>query len=104
MPSQEQNVDDRCRKVAKQIRKVIFKEFGPPEKMSEAEMDACMRTMIAIYTGELIEFAARFCKDVPVREGCIRMVDAMLNSNVEEVARLKGRADRREYLVGETEH
>ena len=98
MPSQEHNIDARCRKVAGQFRKLIFKEFGEPSKMTEADMDACMRTIVTIHVGELVDFAARFSTGMTVREGCIHLIDAMIAANPDEIAKITGTASRLDYL------
>lgn len=97
-----EGIDERCRRVATEMRQVIFREFGEPEKMDETAMNDCIRTIIAIHAGELVDFAARFASPGrPVRDACIHMIDMMIEGNAEEVARLLGRANQREFLLGE---
>lgn len=89
------DLDERARRVGYEMRQCLFREFGEPSAMTEAEMDDVLRTMVAIHTGEVIEFAARFCYPrKSVRQGCIAMIDLMLEHNKEEIDKLKGNPDR----------
>ncbi len=94
------HTDERLRRIVAAQRDAFFEEFGPLDDMSEAEMGDCIRSLVAIHAGELIEIAARFGKR-PIRETVIDFIDAMMKSNPTEIARLVGHDDPITYLSGE---
>lgn len=93
--------DAKLRDVASKMRDVFFEEYGHPNSMSPSQMDECIRSLVAIHCGELVEVAARFkSPERSVREVCIDFLDAMLNANRAEIADLIGDDDQHAYLTG----
>ena len=94
--------DERLRRIGKAMRDCFFAEFGDLDRMADAEMNECIKSMVAIHCGELIEVGARFkSPDKTVREVCIGFLDLMLASNEAEVETILHEDDKAAYLRGD---